>query len=840
MAGRSPQTGEPIRRVGGDGSRVAGIDITFSAPKSVSALWAVSDPYRRAQIEVAHRRAVESSLARIERDVELVRRRNNGQLRWQHARSLVAAEFVHTSSRLTRDQERDGVPDPQLHSHLLVLAAERQDGSFAAVDSRELYRSARVSGAWYRAELAYGLGELGVEVRGQTGHGGKYFEVASVPDALLERWSRRSEVIERAAGAFSERYGRAPRAGELSALTVATRGTKTIAADIDVSSAWRGVAEEYGFGQARAENLFTDRVVHQERDVRAELLADATSKHAMVEARELDARALELAAGAERPQAAREHVEALTNNGELVPVEGGLWTTREHRDLEQQALATATERTHDTSGEVSTTARAQAITQANTRLPGGLSQEQGDALDTITGRGGIVVLIGEAGTGKGVVLSTAREAWERDGYRVIGTAVAGAAAQRLATDTNMKETMTADALLHRADQGRIELNERSVVVLDEAGMADTGRLAAIIELTSQADAKLVLAGDAAQLSSIGAGGLFEQIQDRVPSAQLTEVYRAHHEWEREAWGSLRQGDAQDALANYQAHGRLHLEETRTDAGERMVADWAATREAHPDERVVMITDASNAELDRLNEQAQEHRDQAGELGFDRVPLPDRPYALASGDEILFAAQQRVPGERRVENGTRGVITAANERAESVTVTTDEPTPREIPIKGEELGALRLAYAQHVYKAQGLTTDRALVLTGGWQSDREHAYVALSRAREQTDIYAARDELGHEGLDSDAIDRLANRISESRAQQASITRSELEPRTSQDHAEHSRFADRLRDALDNANARATTAHTTDREPTRFSQELHDALNQDLDQTIDHDRGEGIDL
>ena len=136
MQGRSPASGEPLRRVGGDGSRVAGIDATFSAPKSVSALWAVSDRYRRAQIEVAHRKAVASAVGRIERDVELVRRREHGQLRWERARSLVAAEFVHTSSRLTRDQERDGVPDPQLHSHVVILAAQREDGRFAAVDSR--------------------------------------------------------------------------------------------------------------------------------------------------------------------------------------------------------------------------------------------------------------------------------------------------------------------------------------------------------------------------------------------------------------------------------------------------------------------------------------------------------------------------------------------------------------------------------------------------------------------------------------------------------------------------------------------------------------------------------
>jgi conjugative relaxase-like TrwC/TraI family protein len=122
---------------------------------------AVSGRYRRAQIEVAHRRAVASAVGRIERDGELVRRRGGGELRWENAKSLVAAEFVHTSSRLTRDQERDGVPDPQLHSYVVILTAQRQDGRFAAVDSRELFRSRRANGAWYRAELAHELRQLG-------------------------------------------------------------------------------------------------------------------------------------------------------------------------------------------------------------------------------------------------------------------------------------------------------------------------------------------------------------------------------------------------------------------------------------------------------------------------------------------------------------------------------------------------------------------------------------------------------------------------------------------------------------------------------------------------------
>lgn len=98
-----------------------------------------------------------------------MRRREEGELRWQRADRLLAAELVHTASRLTWDPEQGGVPDPQLQSHLVVLGARRADGRFAAVDSRELFRSARVNGAWYRAELAHHLAGLGLEVRGQDG-----------------------------------------------------------------------------------------------------------------------------------------------------------------------------------------------------------------------------------------------------------------------------------------------------------------------------------------------------------------------------------------------------------------------------------------------------------------------------------------------------------------------------------------------------------------------------------------------------------------------------------------------------------------------------------------------
>ena len=771
MNGVSPVDGRELRAAGGDGTRVAGIDLTFSAPKSVSALWAVSGPGERAQIERAHDRAIASTLARIERDVELVRSRIGGELVWERASSVLGAEFVHTSSRMTAEQERGGVPDPQLHSHVVVLGAQRLDGRFAAVDSRELFRSARANGAWYRAELAGELGRMGLELQSRTGRDGRYFELGGVPAGLVERWSARSRDIERAAAQFRERYGRDPRAGELGALTVATRGTKTMASTASVNAAWRAVGEEYGLSREQAHSLFTgslEQTVTGERprDLARELLVDLTREQAVVRERDLRARAYELAAGVCEPAHADRVVDGLVRSGELVALQGGSWTTREQREREQATLALAQSRAPDRAAPVGEQALRDARRQAARELGGPLSAEQRQALETITGAGGVSVLVGQAGTGKGVVLSAAAGAWQREGYEVIGTAIAGATAERLGVEANLDRSVNTSALLTGLQSGRTHLGRETVVVMDEAGMADTKRLSALVKETAERESKLVLVGDDAQLSPIAAGGMFTQLKDRVPTAQLTEVHRAQHEWERDAWGQLRAGNAQDALASYQAHERLHITDSREQAAERMLADWAAARQDDPGACTVMLTDASNVELDRINARAQEHRAQAGELGADRASLPDRPYGLAAGDEVMFTAPFDQPGSPRVQNGTLGEVTSISGESE-IDVQTRGANEQHVQVDTAEFQQMRLAYAQHVYKAQGATVDRAFVLTGGWQTDRERAYVALSRAREQTDIYVSREDLGEQGMDTGAIERLGDAISESNAKQASI-------------------------------------------------------------------------
>ena len=793
MQGFSPLSGEPLRPAGSNGTRVAGVELMFAPPKSVSALWAVSGPYRRAQIEAAHHRAVASALARIEREVALVRRKSGGVVRFERAKSLLAAEFVHTTSRLAQDQEAGGIPDPQVHSHLVLFAAERLDGRLAAIESRQLYRFAREGGGWYRADFAAELSQLGLPIERRTGRGGRYFEIRGVPEGLASGWSTRSEDVDRAARLFRQRYGREPRAEELGSLTIATRGSKSAADQIDVNETWRAVGEEHGLSAERAEELFDERTISNQEgvDLRAELLSEVTREHSMIGERELRAKAYELSAGACRPAAADRLIDELARCGELVRLEDGMWTTRRVRELEQATVKIAERRAKENTASLSERSLKQARREIGREIHGSLSEEQREALETITGPGAISQLVGRAGTGKGVVVSAAARAWQLEGYEVIGTAVAGATAQRLRDDAELDRSFTADGLINGAEKGFIDLSPKTVVIMDEAGMADTERLARLAELTDHSHSKLVLAGDAAQLSPIGAGGLFAQLESSVPTAELTEVYRAHHDWERRAWEQVRNGEPGPALAQYEAHERLHIHDTRAQAAEAMVADWDKTRRSLPGGQAVMITDASNKERDQINAMAQERREAAGELGSHRVELPGKPYGLAAGDEVIFSAQLQVPGDRRVENGIAGTVVDADRDRDRVTVETHEREPRKVRVDTGQFSDINLGYAVHVYKAQGITAETSGILTGGWQTDREHAYVALSRAREQTQIYVSREDLGEQGMDVGAIERLGERLHQSHAQEASIAK-EADERSAERQERIEREIDRDRD------------------------------------------------
>jgi conjugative relaxase-like TrwC/TraI family protein len=192
MAVRRPDNGQPLRKTGSSGEAVAAIDATFSAPKSVSAIWALGGPGLRQRIEQAHEQAISRSVQYAIQQVRMIRERiGPGTVVHALAADVVASSWRHTTARSVGER----LPDPQLHSHVLLHGAVRQDGRLVAIDSRSWLVHRRELGAAYRTELAHRLSELGFEIQRGTGRGGRYFEIAGVPSQLTDRWSSRHHQV---------------------------------------------------------------------------------------------------------------------------------------------------------------------------------------------------------------------------------------------------------------------------------------------------------------------------------------------------------------------------------------------------------------------------------------------------------------------------------------------------------------------------------------------------------------------------------------------------------------------------------------------------------------------
>jgi conjugative relaxase-like TrwC/TraI family protein len=765
MEGRHPGTGRWLRPEGAGGGRGGGIDVTFSAPKSVSTVWALGSAPQREAVEAAHAAAVEQAVAYMTEVVPTVRRRYGGQVVEEPAQDLVAAEYRHTTARGVMDGD---APDPQLHSHVVITSAVREDGRLVAVASRPIFRSAREVGAFYRSALAHQLAERGYAIDAGTGKDGRYFEIAGVPRGLIDEFSARSREVAHAAERFRAKYGRAPERGELRRVKLENRKAKIPVTKADLQHVWNEKGDRFAFTRERTEMLLDSaRGSRPERPLEDRVEERLSQRAATFTPSELRAVLLEQSVGTLEPQDAVAVSRAMIGERRVLPLEGGRLTTLAMRAKEQAIERRITELAEPAGREVGEVAREIATEEVRSRISGQLSDEQARAVQLITGPERTAVLIGPAGTGKGVVIDAAARAEQLTGRETVGIAVSWSTAERLGRDSPALagQTFSVDALIARVEHGRVEIGKDTTIYFDEAGMADTDRLDRLTETIERTGAKLVAIGDGAQLPSIGAGGMFDRLSAIAPSAQLSDVRRTLDPAEQRAWADLRAGRSDRAMAHYLARGRLHMSDTRDDAVERAASAWATLTKTLPIEEVALISDASNVEINRLNARAQHHRAARGELGDLEAKVPGVHYGLRAGDRIAMIEPHHKPGTARIENGTRGEVLDINEAGDALVQF--DPTGEWRTLAGEELGKLRLGYASHIHRAQGATVSRTLVVTGGWQTSKEPAYVEASRARHGTDWYVNRDDLGTDGHDTDRIKRLAQSMGRSRTQTPSL-------------------------------------------------------------------------
>jgi ATP-dependent exoDNAse (exonuclease V) alpha subunit len=312
-------------------------------------------------------------------------------------------------------------------------------------------------------------------------------------------------------------------------------------------------------------------------------------------------------------------------------VEERRWSTPELLAVEQRLVASATGRT----GEQTAVVSHEAVREALAAHPTAGPDQQAMVRDLCQGGQGVAVVVGRAGTGKTFALGIARHAWQLDGYRLLASGPTGIATISLQGE-GFEDVATCDRLLGDLDRGTEQLDARTVLVVDEAGMVGSRKLALLLEHAEQAQAKVVLVGDDRQLAAIDAGGGFRALRLRLGASELTENRRQQQAWEREALELVRSGLVEEAVAAYRAHDRVVAADSKPAATLALLQDWwAAYQEAEGDPAQEMVVLAARrAEVDRLNTACQELLAARGRLGADRLPVEDRH--LAVGDRACVA------------------------------------------------------------------------------------------------------------------------------------------------------------------------------------------------------------
>lgn len=359
-----------------------------------------------------------------------------------------------------------------------------------------------------------------------------------------------------------------------------------------------------------------------------------------------------------------------------------------------------------------------------------LSEEQVLAIAHVLTSGRLAAVVGYAGTGKSAMLGVARSAWEAEGYRVVGSALSGIAAENLEKGSGIS-SRTLASLEHAWARGRERLSAGDILVIDEAGMVGTRQMRRILEEADRTGAKVVLAGDPEQLQAIEAGAPFRRIVERHGAVEITEVRRQQEGWQREATREMATGRTAKALGRYETAGLVNAHDTREDARQALVHDWIADRRRDPaDSQMLMAyTRADVAELNRLARQALRADGQLGADHLVQTALGEQAFSV--GDRVMFLRNERSLG---VKNGTLGTLIQLG--SGEIEVRLDDG--RDVRFGRKDYADLTHGYAATIHKMQGATVDQAYVLASR-HMNRHASYVAMSRHRNAASLRYGRDE-----------------------------------------------------------------------------------------------------
>lgn len=771
------EAGTPRRRA------VAGYDYTFSVPKSVSVLWGVADAGVQSVIATAHHRAVADVVALMERDVAATRTgvaSGDGAVAQVDVTGLIATAYDHYDSR---------AGDPQLHTHVVVSNKVKTvyDDQWRSLDGRPMHAAVHALSAHYNAVLADHLTRalgIGWEQRERGRDRNPAWEIAAVPDGLIEEFSSRSRHINDATdlliAAYVAQHGRRP-SGETivkmrAQATLATRPEKQIRSLAELTAEWRTRATSTLDRDATewVQNIVGsggERAVLRADDVPLDLLADlGQAVVAAVGEKQSTWRRWNLHAEASRQTmgwrfASTEDREAVVGlivdaaegvSLRLTPpelasspvvfqrVDGtSVFRPKHSVVFSSDDLLAAEDRLLELGRTTTAPTVSLSVIERISRRPDRegrvLTETQASTLAAVAISGRAVdVLVGPAGAGKTTAMNALLRSWEHEHGTgsVVGLAPSAAAAQVLAEDLGIGTENTAKWLTEHSFN-RSEFVAGQLVIVDEASLAGTFTLDKITTHAAAVGAKVLLVGDWAQLASVDAGGAFGMlVRDRDDAPELIDVHRFRNEWEKHASLQLRIGNT-DVIDTYLGHDRIR----EGDADLVLDAAYTAWRADLAAGKASMMIAETHDVVTSLNTRARLDRVIAGQVAVSgEVSLHDETEA-SKGDLVITRRNDRrlSVGRGWVKNGDRWTITATNADGSIAIRRAGRRFGSSVVLPAQYVAEdLELAYAVTAHRAQGSTVDTVHALVHGSTMTRETFYVAMTRGRETNIAYVATD------------------------------------------------------------------------------------------------------
>jgi len=758
---------------------VAGFDLTFSVPKSVSVLWGVADAATQERIVAAHHAAVADVLAFFEQEVAATRAGisdSDGAVAQVSVAGVAAVAYDHFDSR---------AGDPQLHTHVVVSnkVLTQMDGRWRSLDGRPVFASRTGISEHYNALLADRLTrEIGVEweLRQRGADRNPQWEIVGISDELVTEFSSRTREIElkkdELIAEYVARHGRRPSPKVIVELraqaTLATRPPKELRSLADLTAEWRRRASErLGadatawastlLGESGSPLTVDDVPLAAIEAIAADVVAAVEVKRAVWNHWNLMADAsrqtmdLRFATTSDREAVVSIVVDAAQRQSvSLTPPElasspirfqrkdgTSLFRPRHAAKYSSTSIIEAEARLLDRSeATTAPTMRRSTLARVVRHSDGRLSTQQQTALESITSSGrSLDLLVGPAGAGKTTTMRALRAAWISEHGRgsVIGLAPSAAAAQALADDLGLACDNTAKWLTE-FDLGRTTLRSGQLVIVDEATLAGTMTLDRITGIAAEAGAKVLLVGDPYQLQSVEAGGAFSLLVDRRTDApELTDIHRFVNEWEKHASLALRRGEV-EIISTYVRQKRIR-EGLTAEMLDQAYDAWRT--DSLSGKASILVTESAHA-VRALNERARAERLLLeGAVDGQEIELGDGTHA-SIGDIVITRRNERTLRTASggwVKNGDRWRI-ADIRRDGSVVV--DRLDPRRLGkavLPREYVGQhLDLGYAVTAHRAQGVTVDTSHVVVTPTTA-RENLYVSMSRGRDSNTAYVALDQ-----------------------------------------------------------------------------------------------------